>query len=110
MYCPKCGDVLEERYGTFVCIRGDMPLSRGMAEGLYTHFISKSEIPEAFRTVRRLGAGRWYCPACGVLMREDSSHEVRCPECGRDIGPFAYHLIELHPHLGDGCVDPADKS
>jgi len=27
MYCPKCGNVLEEKDGTFRCVRGDMPLS-----------------------------------------------------------------------------------
>jgi len=32
MYCPKCGDVLKEERGVFICDRGQMALSQHMAE------------------------------------------------------------------------------
>jgi hypothetical protein len=36
MYCLKCGDVLKEQRGVFVCERGQMELSQHIAEQLYS--------------------------------------------------------------------------
>jgi rubrerythrin len=102
MYCPKCGDSLEEQRGVFRCERGEMELSPFMAERLYSGFVSKTEEPEDFRFTQagyRFG-GKWICPGCGVLMHEEEPGAVRCPQCRRNIGKYLRQLIELHPHEG----------
>jgi hypothetical protein len=101
MYCPKCGDSLKEQGGVLLCERGQMELSKNMAEQLYSCFVSKAKEPEEFRfTVAgyRFG-GQWFCPGCGVLMIEEEPGLVRCPQCGRNVGKYLPQLIELHPHI-----------
>ena len=98
MYCPKCGDVLEEKVGSFRCVRGDMPLSGHLAKRLYACFVGKSEQPEDKQFGSRYG-GQWFCPGCGVPMEEETPGAVRCPQCSRNLGKFLYQLVELHPHL-----------
>ena len=80
-----------------MCVRGGMELSRDMAERLNACFVAKSEDPEDLRLSVTVG-GRWYCPGCGVPMKEEVSGVVRCPQCGRNLGKFLFHLVELHPH------------
>ena len=101
MHCPKCGDSLKEQSGTFLCERGKMELSKSLAQRLYSDFVS-CEQPEAFRSFKtgyRFG-GRWFCPGCGVLMKEKESGAVTCPQCRRNIGQYLYELVEMHPHAG----------
>jgi rubrerythrin len=101
MFCPKCGDLLKEQRGLFLCERGQMELSQHIAERLYSGFVSKTENPDEFQFTKagyRFGS-QWFCPGCGVLMREKVPGAVRCPQCGRNIGKYLYQLIELHPHL-----------
>jgi hypothetical protein len=100
MYCPKCGNPLKENSGVFLCERGQMELSRLMAGSLYSGFVSKTEQPEDFgfgNEAYRFG-GKWFCPGCGVLMKEEMPGAVKCPQCGRNIGKYLHQLIELHPH------------
>jgi rubredoxin len=102
MYCPRCGDGMEETKGTFVCVRGNMPLSPYIAKHLYAVFVSNSEDSKDFipnRVGRKLG-GTWFCPACGVQMTEEAPSVVSCPSCGRNMAKkYVEQLIELHPHL-----------
>ena len=73
-----------------------------MAERLYSGFVSKTEKPEEFRFTEkgyRFG-GQWFCPGCGVSMKEEEPGAVRCPQCGRNIGGYVHELIELNPHAG----------
>ena len=102
MYCPKCGDVLKEQRGVFVCERGQMELSQHIAERLYSEFVSKTEEPEDVRFTKagyRFG-GQWFCPGCGVLMNEETPGAVKCPQCRRNVGKYLRQLVELHPHAG----------
>ena len=78
MHCPKCGEPLKEERGVFLCERGQMELSRFMAERLYSGFVTKTEEPEEFRFHQsgyRFG-GHWFCPGCGVLMNEEEPGAV----------------------------------
>ena len=105
MYCPKCGEPLEEKEGKFVCVSGNMELSATMATHLYACFVSQSEQPEELEFTKegyRVG-GHWFCPGCGILMHEESPGAVRCPKCNRNIAMFLNQLVELPPH---GTVRP----
>jgi rubrerythrin len=79
-----------------------MDLSKDMADRLYSGFVSKTEHPEEFRFTNgyRCG-GEWYCPGCGVLMKEEEPGAVRCPNCKRNIGRYLHQLIELHFHTNE---------
>jgi hypothetical protein len=112
MYCPKCGELMEEIewYGstelrkevTYKCPRGYMELSLDLAKRLHEAFIARSVPPkEPVATGRSsfFWGGNWFCPACGVSMKEiQGTTAVVCPNCRGNLGPFIYHLIELHPH------------
>jgi hypothetical protein len=52
MNCLKCGAVLQENRGTFTCLRGDMELSRNMADRLYACFVAKTEEPKRSVEIR----------------------------------------------------------
>lgn len=95
MYCPKCGDILEDIEGTLTCVRGDMPLAQNLQARLRACFEENSEEP---KDARVLVGGRWFCPACGIATKEESAGAVRCTKCGRSIGEFMFALVELHPH------------
>jgi hypothetical protein len=104
MHCPKCGDAMDEDDATAKCVRGEMELSQFLAKGLHDSFVARSVAPKqpvpskAFRW-----GGSWFCPGCGVLMSEvPDTNGVICPDCGGNLGPFIYQLIEHHPHrFGD---------
>jgi hypothetical protein len=97
MYCPKCGDALQESQGSFKCLRGDMELSRYIADRLYACFVAKSEEPEEAKLAYKVG-GRWFCPGFGIAMKEEIAGTVRCSQCRRNIGNFIPQLVEFHPH------------
>lgn len=103
MYCPKCGDGLVETEGTYVCVRGEMELSRHLADRLRASFVSEPEIPEepAERNEIRYRVslyGMRFCPGCGVHSVKKSPFDLRCPRCERSLSPFIYELTEFHPH------------
>src|SRR4051812_19219842 len=43
MFCPKCGDPLQVRGETLICVRGDMPLSRRALIELHPHLRSNGD-------------------------------------------------------------------
>ena len=102
MFCPKCGDELEEVNGRWRCARGNMYLSDDMARRLLDLFVKEirnsAQRPASFRW-----GGSWFCPGCGVRL-EESQGVVRCNLCGQSLDGLLLHsLIEIHPHAnGDG--------
>ena len=97
MCCPKCGEVLQQSRGTYTCLRGDMELSRNLADQLYACFVAKTEEPGEAPTFKV--GGHWFCPGCGIAMKEEIPGTVLCPQCGRNIGrSLMFQLVELHPH------------
>jgi len=96
MFCPKCGELLAEVNGELACIQGSMSLSARMRRDLDECFVARSRMPPESNFDFRWG-GNWFCPGCGCKMQEESG-AVTCPECHRNISPFLYHLVELHPH------------
>jgi hypothetical protein len=81
MYCPKCGDVMEEKGETFLCVRGNMPLSPRTARQLYASFVNKSQEPEDFTfEIRQKCGGNWF-----------STNSLR-------YFPIFRRHFELHPH------------
>ena len=92
-------DTLVQQDTHFRCERGDMTLSVHMARHLWTSFIDHSEphrepVPSTFRW-----GGNWFCPHCGVKMREiASTNGVLCPKYGGNLGPMIYELIEFNYH------------
>ena len=97
MYCPKCGDLLEESKSGVKCLKGQMPLSPDLARRLKECFILKSDEPSKLRFTFGVG-GKWFCPGCGVEMLEKDGY-VRCPQCELSLNEFIRHLVELHSHL-----------
>jgi hypothetical protein len=95
MYCPRCGDSLEDTDGTLACVRGEMPLSKDLGRRLRECFEEKSREPIDERV---LVGGQWFCPGCGVATKEEVPGAVRCVRCGRSLGEFMFALVELHPH------------
>jgi rubrerythrin len=73
-----------------------MILAPKLAEDLHACFIARTTKPYEGRFAFAVG-GRWYCPACGVEMRE-SEGAIRCPQCDRWLNEFVIALIERHPH------------
>jgi uncharacterized Zn finger protein (UPF0148 family) len=95
IHCPRCGDVMVTREAGLTCLRGEMMLSKYVAQGLKHIVVSNPIKPEPRMT--RWG-GWWHCPADGSQMTEESGL-VRCYECGRFLpGGMIYNLIELHTH------------
>jgi uncharacterized Zn finger protein (UPF0148 family) len=97
MYCPKCGDLLSEDQGILTCQKGQMELSRAMADGLRQAFMAEDGVAPSSALRSRIG-GNWFCPRCSIPMKEDHPGQVRCPKCGRDLGKFIFQLVELYPH------------
>ena len=97
MFCPKCGGELVETRDGLTCVRGNMPLSQGMARRLTESFVTKTHEP-AERSHEFEWGSNWYCPGCGVQAPEEIKGIVRCPNCKRWLNEFLYELAELHPH------------
>jgi len=97
MYSPKCGEVLQESQGTYTCLCGKMALSRDMADRLYGCFVAKTEEPGEALTFEV--GGLWFCPGCGIAMKEEIPGTESCPQCRRKIvRSLMFQLVELHPH------------
>lgn len=96
MFCPKCGDTLEDVNGELTCVRGEMGLSRDMACRLSERYVTCTPAPQDSRAAFRSGRG-WYCPGCGVRAEENEG-VVRCPRCKLPMNEFLFLLTELHPH------------
>ncbi len=99
MYCPKCGDVLDESDAGVQCLKGQMALSQHLARRFKECFIFKSDEPRNLRFDFKVG-GEWFCPGCSVKMAEEDGY-VRCPQCELSLNEFIRHLVELHPHLNE---------
>jgi rubrerythrin len=82
--------------GETYCEAGDMILSVAMERDLREVFVEKVR-PSVRKPSHGKWGGRWFCPGCGVEMLAQNE-SVQCPNCGRCLDPFLYHLIELHPH------------
>jgi hypothetical protein len=95
------GDELKEEGRSFTCVRGGMALVQSTAKGLYETFISRA-IPfkGPVKSDREsFWGGEWFCPACGIQMEVVPwTKGMRCPQCGGNLGPFIYWLIEAHYH------------
>jgi hypothetical protein len=96
MFCPRCGESLEEINGWLTCRKGNMELSTHLAEGLKACFIDKKRNPSDKPFTFKVG-GRWSCPGCGVPMVEHAGL-IQCPTCSLCLNEFIYNLVERHPH------------
>ena len=83
--------------GTFMCIPGDMPLSRRLHDSLAEVFVTRTR---SSRPRAQSWGGRWWCPGCGVRAVTGDEH-VRCEKCGEYLDELLPQLIELHPHGGN---------
>ena len=99
MYCPRCGDVMDDSGPTLTCHRGQMPLSEMMDLDLRAAFTGGGWPPPAEPLTRPWG-GSWYCPHCGVENVEAGGF-VTCPQCGRQLNNYLYPLLEFNPHRRD---------
>lgn len=105
MYYPKCGELLQESRGSFTCLRGDMELSRNMADRLYSCFVAKTEEPEeavpvsellpfadvagySFELLTVYLAGSMYCD--GWLTFPESGFSETDPAPLRLMGAFEF--------------------
>ena len=96
MFCPKCGDELQEVNGELACARGGMALSKSIERRLVEAYVVKCRVPSESQAKFRWG-GSWFCPGCGVSAKE-SEGRVRCPQCLLSMNEFLYELIQVHPH------------
>jgi len=96
MYCPKCGDELQNVRGALTCLRGDMPLSPSLSAAFTEIFVHKSRTAPCHRNAHLI-SGAWYCPGCGIPLVEELGSTV-CPRCNQSLDEFLFPLIELHPH------------
>jgi predicted amidophosphoribosyltransferase len=96
MFCPKCGETLEQIDGAWTCRRGGMPLSPRLSAGFTDVYVLKTSTAQPGRATF-LWAGTWYCPGCGI-QTEEQAGTVVCPRCRQSLNEFLYDLIELHPH------------
>lgn len=100
MFCPKCGDLMEEGGTETYCQRGQMGLSSRMDQDLRGAFSPSSPVLPATPFSFTWG-GTWFCPLDSTRMIERDGIEG-CPACGRSLNPFLYSLIEVHDHrMGD---------
>jgi hypothetical protein len=74
-----------------------------MAKGLYQSFVARSVRPIEPTPASFRRGGVWFCPGCGIQMEDaPGTNGVKCTQCGGNLGPFIYKLVELHPHrFGD---------
>ena len=98
LFCPKCGKAMTVADDTFVCVPGDMELSRHLRDLLTEVFVARSR---SGREVPLNWGGSWFCPGCGVQATTDKEH-VRCHKCGEYLDEFLYQFIEFHPHRDHG--------
>lgn len=99
LYCPRCGDIMDDSGPTQTCHRGEMPLSEMMDRELPAAFTDGGWPPPAKPLTGPWG-GTWYCPHCGVEEVE-ADGLVSCPECGRQLNKYLYPLLEFNPHRRD---------
>jgi hypothetical protein len=96
LFCPRCGEPLQEFEGGLACIAGDMVLTKHMEKLLRAAYGDASGRTDNTPMKCRVG-GIWFCPACGLSLAEDGGI-LGCQRCGRSLNAFIYHLIERHFH------------
>jgi hypothetical protein len=74
-----------------------MPLARELSERLNDCYVKKIRSPMERSCGYPVG-GKWYCPGCGVEIKEAKHGDLRCPLCCQSIFEFIHSLIERHPH------------
>lgn len=95
MHCPKCSAFLEAAEGgTLRCSRVGWVYSEVDSGLLREQFGNQPSIAPPTADREQESVGSWYCPGCGVLMREDV-----CPHCQKRIdGRLLYRLVERNQH------------
>jgi transposase len=98
VFCPRCGDVLDESDPEVICRRGDMVLAEWLRVRLVRRFGSSEggyDVPTSPMSFRV--GGQWYCPRCGVRMVEADGY-IRCPACDGTLNGLILSLVERHAH------------
>jgi predicted RNA-binding Zn-ribbon protein involved in translation (DUF1610 family) len=102
LFCPKCGDLMAPSGETMKCVKGEMELSLRLFESLKECYLenirSPMEITFTYNGKPHGVGGRWFCPACGVEIKEERTGVLKCPKCSKSLVGFVYDLIERHPH------------
>ena len=62
MYCPKCGNEMEDVNGTITCVPGKMPLAKAVQDYLTEYFPDHN--PRSSDVSLGLELTRWFCPGC----------------------------------------------
>jgi hypothetical protein len=96
MFCPKCGESLDQVDGVWACRRGEMPLSGHLSAEFTEIYVLKIRASEPHRATFQWG-GTWYCPGCGVRFEEQAGM-MTCDQCGQSLNEFLFELVEFHPH------------
>lgn len=96
MFCPKCGEEMEQSSGIWICGRGEMHLSALLSRAFTDVYLLKTRPPEN-QPVNFKVDGPWYCPGCGIPA-EAQNGSVTCSQCGQSLNEFLWPLVELHPH------------
>lgn len=99
VFCPKCGDKLEQGGDGLQCTRGSMPLSVFLANRLADVYERRVRDSKQKASSFRWG-GVWYCPGCGARL-EERDGLVKCEHCNQALNEFLYQLIERHPHRNE---------
>jgi hypothetical protein len=94
VYCLRCGEPMQMFEGTFMCVRGEMRLTRILHDKIVKAFVAKARSAQPQGLV---SWGTWYCPGCGVPATRDGEH-VRCEQCSMSLDEFIHLFFEHHPH------------
>lgn len=97
MFCPKCGKELSETPTGLMCRDGEMEITNELEKRLTECYILKLREPLK-KQFSFLISGDWFCPQCGVPIREQDGRLV-CSLCNLSINEFIYSLVEHHPHF-----------
>jgi hypothetical protein len=98
---------------TLQCANGEMQLSQRLFRGLMECYVENTRCPKDLTFIyngkpQAIG-GKWFCPACGVEIKEEKAGVLKCPKCSKSLVGFIYDLIERHPHKDADGVLSAEK-
>jgi len=100
MFCPKCGNEMNESEGVWICVKGEMSFTNYFQQILLQAFRNQPPRHPTLQDVEADFITAYFCPRCGRRMTgQNKKSQPTCPGCTFKLNAqMRFQIVEKHIH------------